>query len=90
MEVNSIASHWLWLGSGGMEIGALTATTNGLRARERCLEVLEHITGLRMNHGYVRPGGLATDLPTGTVDLIREWLSGQHGELAGFDKLLRA
>ena len=54
MEINRISSHWVWLATGGMELGALTAMTNGFRARERCLDILEMITGLRMNHAYIR------------------------------------
>ncbi|HST46509.1 MAG TPA: hypothetical protein VLJ82_01580, partial [Jatrophihabitans sp.] len=41
MEINRISSHWVWLATGGMELGALTAMTNGFRARERCLDILE-------------------------------------------------
>jgi len=63
MEVNRCASHWVALATGGMELGALTGMTNGFRARERCLDMLELVTGLRMNHAFVRPGGLAQDLP---------------------------
>ncbi len=74
MEINRISSHWVWLATGGMELGALTAMTNGFRARERCLDVLELITGLRMNHAYVRPGGVAQDLPDGAVEKIRDWV----------------
>ncbi|MCW2647378.1 MAG: nuoD, partial [Pseudonocardiales bacterium] len=65
MEINRVSSHWVALATGGMEMGALTAMTNGLRARERCLDMFELITGLRMNHGFVRPGGVAQDLPVG-------------------------
>src|SRR5882757_9512681 len=55
MELNRVSSHWVALATGGMEMGALTAMTNGLRARERCLDMFELITGLRMNHAFVRP-----------------------------------
>jgi NADH-quinone oxidoreductase subunit D len=89
MEINRISSHWVWLATGGMELGALTAMTNGFRARERCLDVLEMITGLRMNHAYVRPGGVAQDLPDGAIDAIREWMVATDKELTGVDKLLR-
>ncbi len=89
MEINRISSHWVWLATGGMELGALTAMTNGFRARERCLDVLELITGLRMNHAFVRPGGVAQDLPDGAVDKIREWIKETHEELRGVDRLLR-
>ena len=89
MEINRVSSHWVWLATGGMEMGALTAMTNGFRAREKCLDVLEAITGLRMNHAYVRPGGVAQDLPEGGVEKIEEWLKLMREELSGVDKLLR-
>ncbi len=89
MEINRISSHWVWLATGGMELGALTAMTNGFRARERCLDILEMITGLRMNHAYVRPGGLAQDLPEDAIPKIRQWISETDTEIAGVDRLLR-
>ncbi|HZC71605.1 MAG TPA: NADH-quinone oxidoreductase subunit D [Jatrophihabitans sp.] len=88
MEINRLSSHWVWLATGGMELGALTAMTNGFRARERCLDIFELITGLRMNHAYVRPGGVSQDLPDGYDEAIRGWLKGQHEELRGVDRLL--
>ena len=63
MELNRISSHLVCLATGGMELGALTAMTFGFRERELVLDLFELITGLRMNHAYVRPGGLAQDLP---------------------------
>jgi NADH-quinone oxidoreductase subunit D len=63
MELNRISSHLVCLATGGMELGALTAMTFGFRERELILDLFELITGLRMNHAYVRPGGLAQDLP---------------------------
>jgi NADH-quinone oxidoreductase subunit D len=88
MEINRVSSHWVWLATGGLELGALTAMTNGFRARERCLDVLELITGLRMNHGFIRPGGVAQDLPDGAVDKVREWIKETREELRGVEKLL--
>ncbi|MEO6501097.1 MAG: NADH-quinone oxidoreductase subunit D [Jatrophihabitantaceae bacterium] len=89
MEINRISSHWVWLATGGMELGALTAMTNGFRARERCLDILEMITGLRMNHAYIRPGGLAQDLPEDTLPKIRDWIKEMDKEILGVDRLLR-
>ena len=89
MEINRISSHWVWLATGGMELGALTAMTNGFRARERCLDVLELVTGLRMNHAYVRPGGVAQDLPEGSGEAIRQWIKETDREIVGIDRLLR-
>ena len=48
--------------------------TNSLRAREKCPDVLGKITGLRMNRGYVRPGGLAQELPADAAEAIRSWV----------------
>ncbi|MGB8649633.1 MAG: NADH-quinone oxidoreductase subunit D [Mycobacteriales bacterium] len=88
MELNRIASHLVWLATGGMELGALTAMTNGFRERELVLDVLELITGLRMNHAYVRPGGVAQDLPAGAVEKVRELLKTLPERLPGYDDLL--
>ncbi|MGY1784221.1 NADH-quinone oxidoreductase subunit D [Geodermatophilus sp. SYSU D00698] len=88
MEINRIASHLVGLATGGMELGALTGMTNGFRERELCLDLLEEITGLRMNHAYIRPGGVAQDLPAGVEESIREWLEVMPERLAGYHKLL--
>ncbi len=75
MELNRISSHLVAIATGGMEIGALTVMTIGFRDREKILDVLETITGLRMNHAYLRPGGVAVDLPENGLDKVRECIS---------------
>ena len=70
MELNRISSHLVALATGGMELGALTAMIFGFRERELVLDLFEMITGLRMNHAYIRPGGVAQDLPPGAVDQV--------------------
>ena len=65
MEMTRISSHLICLGTGGMEMGATTVMTVAFRERERLLRVIEMITGLRMNNAYIRPGGVAQDLPPG-------------------------
>jgi len=74
MELNRISSHLVCLATGGMELGALTAMIFGFREREMVLDIFELVTGLRMNHAYIRPGGVAQDLPPGAVDTIAETL----------------
>jgi NADH-quinone oxidoreductase subunit D len=74
MEFNRISSHLQGIGPMGMELGATTIFLQGLRMRERILDLYELITGLRMNHAYFRPGGVAQDLPPGARDKIREFL----------------
>src|SRR6187455_1069873 len=70
MELNRVSSHLVALATGGMELGALTPMTFGFRDRELVLDVFEMITGLRMNHAYIRPGGVSQDLPNGAVDKV--------------------
>jgi NADH-quinone oxidoreductase subunit D len=88
MELQRIASHLVWLATGGMELGALTAMTNGFRERELILDVLETITGQRMNFAYVRPGGVAQDLPPGAVEKILDLLEVLRDRLPTYDDLL--
>ncbi|MGI8692644.1 MAG: NADH-quinone oxidoreductase subunit D [Geodermatophilaceae bacterium] len=88
MEINRIASHWVWLATGGLELGSITAMTNGMRAREKCLDILELVTGLRLNHAFIRPGGIAQDLPEGFEERVRAWADGQDAEIEGVRKLL--
>src|SRR4051794_27753748 len=88
MELQRIASHLVWLATGGMEVGALSAMLYGFREREAILEILELITGLRMNHAFIRPGGLAQDLPPGAEDKIREFLEYMPKRIDEYDRLL--
>ena len=67
-ELNRIASHLLWLATNGADLGALNMLVYGWRDRELLLTFFEKVTGLRMNHNYIRPGGVAADLPDGWRD----------------------
>jgi NADH-quinone oxidoreductase subunit D len=71
MELNRISSHLVALATGGMEMGALTAMIFGFRERESVLDIFELVSGLRMNSAYIRPGGVAQDLPPGAEEQIR-------------------
>ena len=72
LELNRVSSHLVAIASGGMEIGALTVMTCGFRDRELILDLFESITGLRMNHAYFRPGGVALDIPDGAIRQVRD------------------
>src|SRR5271166_5553405 len=74
LELNRISSHLGGIAPMGLELGATTIYTQGARLRERNLDLLELITGLRMNHAYIRPGGVAQDLPPGALEAIRAFL----------------
>ncbi|MBW5421467.1 NADH-quinone oxidoreductase subunit D [Streptomyces sp. BG9H] len=87
MELNRLSSHLVAIATGGMELGATTIMIYGFRDRELILDIYELITGLRMNHAYIRPGGLAQDLPPGAVDQIREFVKKMTKNLPEYDKL---
>jgi len=88
MELNRIGSHLVAIATGGMELGALTGMTNGFREREEVLHLLEWLTGLRMNHAFIRPGGVAQDLPDDYHEKITSFLKIMDSRLPGYDKLL--
>jgi NADH-quinone oxidoreductase subunit D len=90
MELNRISSHLMAIATFGLELGATTVLLNGLREREKVLDLFELITGLRMNHAYIRPGGVSQDLPSGAIEKIREFVGIMPGLLGDLRKLLDA
>jgi len=74
LELNRVASHLGGIGPFGLELGATTIFLQGVRMRENVLDLFELITGLRMNHAFIRPGGVAQDMPPGGLEAIREFL----------------
>jgi NADH-quinone oxidoreductase subunit D len=88
MELNRISSHLVAIATGGMELGALTGMTAGFREREDVLHLLEYLTGLRMNHAFIRPGGVAQDLPEDTDTKVREFIKVMDSRLPEYDRLL--
>src|SRR5512139_3837679 len=90
MELNRISSHDVAIATGGMEIGALTVMTIGFRERELVLDLFELITGLRMNHAFIRPGGVAQDMPPGALDEIRDFIALMKKRLPEYAALCNA
>jgi NADH-quinone oxidoreductase subunit D len=69
-ELNRISSHLMWLATNGMDLGSTSAMIYGFREREMVMSFFEKTTGLRMNTNFIRPGGVAADLPDGWEDDI--------------------
>jgi NADH-quinone oxidoreductase subunit D len=88
MEFNRISSHMVALGTGALELGAITPMFFAFREREKVLDVFEKVSGLRMNMAYIRPGGVAQDLPDGTVAGIRELIKDLRKNFKDNTKLL--
>jgi NADH-quinone oxidoreductase subunit D len=87
-ELNRMTSNLLFLATNGMDVGAVSMMLYGWRDREEGLRALEMITGLRMNHNYIRPGGVAADLPDGWRDQVLKFLDGVPASLDEYDILL--
>jgi NADH-quinone oxidoreductase subunit D len=69
-ELNRISSHLVWFGTQGLDMGAMSAMFYGFREREMILDLFEMVTGLRMNNGYIIPGGVWEDLPEGWEEAV--------------------
>jgi NADH-quinone oxidoreductase subunit D len=90
MELNRISSHLTAIGTFGLEVGATTIFLYGMREREKVLDLFELISGLRMNHAYIRPGGVSQDLPPGAIEKLREFLAVMPHQLGEIRALLDA
>ncbi len=87
-ELNRMSSHLLFQATNGMDIGAVSIMIYGWRDREELLRLFEKITGVRMNHNYIRPGGVAADLPDGWRDDLLRILEPLPDRLDDLDVLL--
>ena len=87
-ELNRISSHLLFQATNGMDLGAVSMMIYGWREREEVLRFFEKVTGLRMNHNYIRPGGVAVDLHDGWQDDLRNLLEIIPPRLDEYDDLL--
>jgi NADH-quinone oxidoreductase subunit D len=87
-ELNRISSHMLFMATNGMDLGAVSMMLYGWREREELLRFFEVVTGLRMNHNYIRPGGVAADLPIGWEDDVLSLMEVIPERLEEFDLLM--
>lgn len=87
-ELNRMSSHLLFLATNGMDIGAVSMMLYGWREREDVLRFFQKVTGLRMNHNFIRPGGLAADLPEGWRDDVLSILENLPSRLEEYDILM--
>jgi len=87
-ELNRMSSHLLFLATNGLDMGATSVMIYGWREREQVLRIFEKITGLRMNHNFIRPGGVAADLPDGWYDDILALCDAVEPRLEEYDTLM--
>ncbi|MDR1798959.1 MAG: NADH-quinone oxidoreductase subunit D [Bifidobacteriaceae bacterium] len=90
MELARVSSHLVALGSAGNELGGTTLMTIAFREREQILRFFEMVTGQRMNNAYLRPGGVAQDLPEGSLDFLKRVYPSMVRGLNDFDNMIMA
>jgi NADH-quinone oxidoreductase subunit D len=88
VELNRIASHLLFQATNGLDLGAVSMIIYGWREREEVLRYLEYVTGLRMNNNFIRPGGVAAELPDGWQERALEVCAAVERGAAEYDSLL--
>ena len=87
-ELNRMSSHLLFMATNGMDLGAVSMMLYGWREREQVLRFFQKVTGLRMNHNFIRPGGLAADLPAGWRDDVLHLLEEIPPRLEEYEVLM--
>lgn len=89
LELNRISNHYIAVGVGGFELGGYQPPMLAYRDRDVILDFFEETTGLRMNHEYIRPGGVANDLPANAIARLREIITHIKKTLPDYYKLAK-
>jgi NADH-quinone oxidoreductase subunit D len=87
-ELNRIASHLVWLGTSGLELGAISVFFYTYRERDQALDLGEMISGERMNTRYFWVGGCADDMPRGFEQEMRKFIGTMPGRIDEYEQLL--
>ena len=87
-ELNRISSHLIWLATGGLELGAVSVMLYGFREREVLLDIFEGTTGLRMNHNYIRIGGVIMDIDDEGIPKIEKFLREMPKRIDEYESIL--
>ena len=87
-EMNRLASHLVWLGTSGLELGAMSVFFYCYRERDQLLDLFEMVSGERMNHRYFQVGGCAQDLPPGFIERVRAFTDEMPKRIDEYEALL--
>ncbi len=88
MELNRIASHLFWLGTGALDLGAMSMLWWALRDRDMVLDLFEMSSGQRMHTRYIQVGGVFEDLPPGWIEKVRRFVDRMPGRIDQYLALL--
>ncbi len=87
-ELQRINSHLLWLGTGALDLGALTVFLYAFREREKIMDIIEGNAGYRLTSCFLRIGGVHYDLAEGTLDVVKKFIKDFPEALREFHRLL--
>ena len=87
-ELQRINSHLLWLGTTALDLGALTMFLYTFREREKLMDIIEGIAGIRLNSSFLRIGGIRYDLPEGAIDVIKHFIKDFPSRIKDYEDLL--
>jgi NADH-quinone oxidoreductase subunit D len=90
MELQRIASHLVWLGTHLLDIGAMTVFFYGFQQREKILDLVEMMAGVRMMPSWIVPGGLRGDAPEGWLDRAKDFVDDFPRALDEIENLVSA
>ncbi|MDP8910390.1 MAG: NADH-quinone oxidoreductase subunit D, partial [Chloroflexota bacterium] len=88
LELNRIASHLIWLATGGLDLGAMSVFWYGWRDRDQILDLFEMSSGQRMHTRYFQVGGVVEDIPSGFGDAVRDFTREFPTRLDQFEDLI--
>jgi NADH-quinone oxidoreductase subunit D len=88
LELNRIASHLFWLGTSGLDLGAISMLWYSLRDREMFLDLFEASSGQRMHTRYFQVGGVIEDLPPGWDARCRKFMRQMATRIDQYEAIL--
>jgi NADH-quinone oxidoreductase subunit D len=88
VELNREASHLIWLGTHGLDMGMLTPFFYCFRERERILRIFDEITGSRLLYNFFAIGGVYSDITPKAIDMIKEWTEDFGAKLEEIQSIL--
>jgi len=88
MELQRVASHLVFFGTMGLDLGATTPFLYSFREREDIIDIFEMVCGARLTYNYFRPGGVSKDLPAGFYEKTKKYIKKQREKLKEYDDLL--
>jgi NADH-quinone oxidoreductase subunit D len=88
MELNRIHSHLVWLGTSGLDLGAVSMLWYCFRERDRILDLFEMSSGQRMHTRYFQVGGVFEDIPVGFAAKLRDFVDEMPRRVDQYEAIL--